>query len=239
MNTAHLVKKAQQRLFFLRKLKRAGLSPQLPDKLLQGHNRRASSVSVQQCGMAASCHCTRPKGLSPCENSTGDCGKSSSRPGLNIRWPDAEEGPTYSQLTLPTWEMDCLYRFASIWKTSQFPHLFTGGTPGSANKGTSRDTTPHPGGAEEETPGLQGQGAKLKAELAENRRRYKPSIPSIIMGNVNSLPNKIDELSALNNQRIYRESSLFIFTETWLNHLVPDANVDLLGFTAVRARQRH
>ena len=55
------------------------------------------------------------------------------------------------------------------------------------------------------------------------------------MGNVNSLPNKIDELSALNNQRIYRDSSLFIFTETWLNHLVPDANVDLLGFTAVRA----
>ncbi|KAI3375425.1 hypothetical protein L3Q82_021911 [Scortum barcoo] len=39
MNTAHLVKKAQQRLFFLRKLKRAGLSPQLLDKLLQGHNR--------------------------------------------------------------------------------------------------------------------------------------------------------------------------------------------------------
>ncbi|KAI3366962.1 hypothetical protein L3Q82_009604 [Scortum barcoo] len=29
MNTAHLVKKAQQRLFFLRKLKHAGLSPQL------------------------------------------------------------------------------------------------------------------------------------------------------------------------------------------------------------------
>ncbi|KAI3352787.1 hypothetical protein L3Q82_019365, partial [Scortum barcoo] len=52
---------------------------------------------------------------------------------------------------------------------------------------------------------------------------------------VHTLPNKIDELSALNNQRIYRESSLFIFTETWLNHLVPDANVDLLGFTAVRA----
>lgn len=55
------------------------------------------------------------------------------------------------------------------------------------------------------------------------------------MGNVNSLLNKIDELSALINQRIYRESSLFIFTETWLNHLVPNANVDLLGFTAVRA----
>uniref|UniRef100_A0A665T724 Reverse transcriptase domain-containing protein n=1 Tax=Echeneis naucrates TaxID=173247 RepID=A0A665T724_ECHNA len=78
-------------------------------------------------------------------------------------------------------------------------------------------------------------GAKLKAKLADNRRRFKPSIPSIIMGNVNSLPNKIDELSALNNQRTYRESSLYIFTETWLNHLVPDANVDLPGFTVVRA----
>ena len=77
-------------------------------------------------------------------------------------------------------------------------------------------------------------GAGLKAKLAKNRRRYKPSIPSIIMGNVNSLPNKIDELSALNNQRIYHESSLFIFMETLLNHLVPDANVDLLGFTATR-----
>lgn len=26
-----------------------------------------------------------------------------------------------------------------------------------------------------------------------------------------------------------------IFTETWLNHLVLDGNVDLLGFNAVRA----
>ena len=78
-------------------------------------------------------------------------------------------------------------------------------------------------------------GPQLKAKLAENQRRYKPSIPSVIMGNVNSLPNKIDELSELNNQQIYRESSLFIFTETWLNHLVPNANVDLLRFTAMRA----
>lgn len=49
------------------------------------------------------------------------------------------------------------------------------------------------------------------------------------------LLNKIDELSALNNQQIYRESSLFIFTETWLNHLVLDVNVDLLGFNFVNA----
>ena len=79
-------------------------------------------------------------------------------------------------------------------------------------------------------------GAKLKAWLADNLRRFKPSIPSITMGNVNALPNQIDELDlALTNQRIYRESSLLIFTETWLTHLIPDTNVNLPGFSAVRA----
>ncbi|KAI3365001.1 hypothetical protein L3Q82_001168 [Scortum barcoo] len=105
MNTAHLVKKAQQRLFFLRKLKRAGLSPQLLTNFY-----RATIESILCLSAAVwygSCTAQDRKGLSPGgENSTGDCGKSSSRPGLNICWPDPEEGPT-----LPTREMDCLYHF--------------------------------------------------------------------------------------------------------------------------------
>ena len=52
-------------------------------------------------------------------------------------------------------------------------------------------------------------GAKLKARLADNQRRFKPTIPSMIMRNVNSLPNKMDELAALENQQIYRQFSLF------------------------------
>ena len=48
-------------------------------------------------------------------------------------------------------------------------------------------------------------GAKLKATVVDNLRRFKPSIPFVIIGNVNSLPNKMDELAALENQRIYRE----------------------------------
>ncbi|KAI3361349.1 hypothetical protein L3Q82_013530 [Scortum barcoo] len=46
-------KGSTKRLFFLRKLKRAGLSPQLLTKLLQGHNREHPLriiASVQQCG---------------------------------------------------------------------------------------------------------------------------------------------------------------------------------------------
>ncbi|KAI3354946.1 hypothetical protein L3Q82_004739 [Scortum barcoo] len=45
--------------------------------------------------------------------------------------------------------------------------------------------------------------------------RYRPVLPSIIMGNVRSLPNKMDELAALTrHQREYRECSLLLFTET-------------------------
>ncbi|KAI4887694.1 hypothetical protein NFI96_025016 [Prochilodus magdalenae] len=60
-------------------------------------------------------------------------------------------------------------------------------------------------------------GAKLKAKKMEKRWRYKPSVPPVVMGNVNSLTNKTDELAGLvKNQRLYRECSLFCFTETWL-----------------------
>ncbi|KAI4877848.1 hypothetical protein NFI96_007782 [Prochilodus magdalenae] len=52
------------------------------------------------------------------------------------------------------------------------------------------------------------------------------------MGNVNSLTNKTDELACLvKNQRLYRECSLFCFTETWLTTDTPDANVELPGFS--------
>ncbi|CAI5651296.1 unnamed protein product [Oreochromis niloticus] len=56
-------------------------------------------------------------------------------------------------------------------------------------------------------------------------RRYRPAIPSIIMGNVRSLPNKVDELAALTrHQRSYRECSLMCFTESWLTALTLDSH---------------
>ncbi|KAI3377608.1 hypothetical protein L3Q82_008438 [Scortum barcoo] len=56
------------------------------------------------------------------------------------------------------------------------------------------------------------------------------------MGNVRSLPNKMDELAALTrHQREYRECSLLLFTETWLTALTPDTAAELDGFTLLRA----
>ena len=79
-------------------------------------------------------------------------------------------------------------------------------------------------------------GDKVKARLAAKRWKYKPSVPSIVMGNVNCLTNKTDELAALvRTDKTFRECSLLCLSETWLTQNIPDANVDLPGFTTVRA----
>lgn len=55
------------------------------------------------------------------------------------------------------------------------------------------------------------------------------------MGNVRSLPNKMDELTALTQHlREYRECSIMVFTETWLNSLTPDTIISLEGFNLRR-----
>lgn len=62
----------------------------------------------------------------------------------------------------------------------------------------------------------------------EKKWRYKPSVPSIVMGNVKSLANKTDELAALErNQKLYKVCSLICLTETWLTTCTPTANVEL------------
>jgi len=79
-------------------------------------------------------------------------------------------------------------------------------------------------------------GAKRKAKRDNRRWWYKPFLPSVIMGNANSVPNKCDELEALvRNQRLYKESSLICLSESWLNNNTPDSRVDIPGFTAVLA----
>ncbi|KAI3357832.1 hypothetical protein L3Q82_016220, partial [Scortum barcoo] len=71
MNTAHLVKKAQQRLFFLRKLKRAGLSPQL---LTNFYRATIESILCLSAAVWYGSCTAKTERLSPGgENSTGDC----------------------------------------------------------------------------------------------------------------------------------------------------------------------
>ena len=62
------------------------------------------------------------------------------------------------------------------------------------------------------------------------RRRFKPALPIIIMGNVQSLRNKPDELVRYLHE--FREASLLCLTETWFSDLDPDPQHP--GFTLMR-----
>jgi len=65
------------------------------------------------------------------------------------------------------------------------------------------------------------------------KKRYRPYLPSIIMGNWWYLANKIT--SPTKSESVFRrEGSVLCFRETWL-HDVPDTIVSLAGFQLVQA----
>ena len=43
-------------------------------------------------------------------------------------------------------------------------------------------------------------GIAVRTKRRENKWKFKPSVPAIVMGNVNSLVNKTDELAALGKE---------------------------------------
>lgn len=77
------------------------------------------------------------------------------------------------------------------------------------------------------------------AKRRERKRWYKPCLLSVIMGNVRSLTNKMEELTALTRlQMEYWECSIMCFTDTWLNEPTSDSLVTLEGFQLIRADGR-
>ena len=78
-------------------------------------------------------------------------------------------------------------------------------------------------------------GGQGDAVLGTDAGKTGELIP-IIMGNVRSLPNKMDELAALTRyQQEFRRCSMLLFTETWLSAQHTDASVQLDGFSLIRA----
>ena len=66
-----------------------------------------------------------------------------------------------------------------------------------------------------------------------SRRGCRPILSTIVMGNVQSIAKKTDELSACLRLREFRNCSVMCFTETWLHSNIPDPVLD--GFSFVRA----
>lgn len=63
--------------------------------------------------------------------------------------------------------------------------------------------------------------------IARSLRSLNPPVPSTIMGNVNSLPNKINELAALTKNKTFRESHFSVKHNKLQTACIPDVKVEL------------
>lgn len=78
-----------------------------------------------------------------------------------------------------------------------------------------------------------GKAGGVKKRL--RRQKARPYLPAIVMGNVQSLNNKIDELSAnVKYLQEFRNASLMSFIETWLSEIHQDTHVSINGFKLLR-----
>lgn len=75
------------------------------------------------------------------------------------------------------------------------------------------------------------RGKKGGIKVRNKKRGFKPFLPKLIIGNAQSVNNKMDELWALTKHvENFRTSSLICFTETWLTDMQTDENIEIENF---------
>lgn len=83
-----------------------------------------------------------------------------------------------------------------------------------------------------------GRRGGIRARI--RRRGIRTPLPTVMFGNVQSIRNKIDELSAnCKFIRDYRESAIVAVTESWLEDKDLDETVNIDGFSLIRSDRRN
>uniref|UniRef100_A0AAV2IWL7 Uncharacterized protein n=1 Tax=Knipowitschia caucasica TaxID=637954 RepID=A0AAV2IWL7_KNICA len=73
---------------------------------------------------------------------------------------------------------------------------------------------------------------RLKRMSLQDRRKL-PALPTVLLGNVQSIRNKLDELEAWTTLRQeIKNACLLVFTESWLSESDRDEDLTLTGFGA-------
>ena len=88
---------------------------------------------------------------------------------------------------------------------------------------------------ENETTRRHKRGKKGGLRQRLKKRKYRVPLPTVTLGNVRSISNKIDEIRGLarfNSE--FRNSSILCFTETWLNSNIPNQVIDINDFQLIR-----
>lgn len=83
------------------------------------------------------------------------------------------------------------------------------------------------------------RGKRAGARNRLRARAHRTPLPSILLANIQSLENKLDDLRArIKFQRDIRDCNLLCFTETWLNPAVPDHAIQPAEFFSVHRMDR-
>ena len=77
-----------------------------------------------------------------------------------------------------------------------------------------------------------GKRGGIRARLAASP--HKPAIPTLLMANVRSLDNKMDNVIYY-DQPSARDCCVYVFTETWLHKNIPDSAIQLDKLTCYQA----
>lgn len=82
---------------------------------------------------------------------------------------------------------------------------------------------------------IRKRGRKGGVRARNKKRGFKPVLPSIILENVRSVNNKLDELGGLvKYDELFRTASLMCFSETWLTDKISDSCVNVDNFELFR-----
>ncbi len=80
------------------------------------------------------------------------------------------------------------------------------------------------------------RGKRAGVLVRLRRRAFRPTLPTILLANVQSLDKKLCELRArISYQRETRDCCVIWLTETWMSAMVPDSAIELTGFSVHRS----
>ena len=86
-----------------------------------------------------------------------------------------------------------------------------------------------------DVPKRRKRGRKGGVRERSRRMKFGTPLPTMVMGNTQSMRNKMDELEAcVHFNSEYRESAMIGLSETWLDENVTDTEINLPGFTCIR-----
>ena len=84
-------------------------------------------------------------------------------------------------------------------------------------------------------PRSRARGNRAGCRLRLEKKGFRAPLPGLILANVRSLSNKLDELQLrLMTDKGYSHTAAFGFTETWLHSNIPDTAMALPGYQLFR-----